>query len=377
MGVSPLNAIAVLERWNQHPEESAKGPLEDKVAALAEKYRADIFLRDHVSAVLPVNGALYTIAERADDGLLDALIMLSRRASDTALEDIRASETFFRRVDTASLCNLSPDELRFAIDACLQAGPYGGTSSAYPLVRYILGLIARSTDISVAGSLRARLRQLSAIDTLRDFLKAKFLSHRAHIRAGSILSRVSRLIDEAVHRLEEAVQQAETDSALFDRAERSHSAPPSEEDPMRVALAAGRRRAASDLATLRTTVRELTREKEAALVAFQGLERDIKYLEALVQQNDRSFSSLGVARADLSALLGHFGWSVEARLNLAPDSDLTALRARLTEVRRSISLSRGVGPDRELISHLRARVESLNRIVVDRERKAKQICIAP
>jgi hypothetical protein len=370
MGVSPMNAIAVLERWNQHPEELAKGPLEHQIAALAEKYRFDSVLRDHVSAVLPVNGALFAIAERAGDGLLDALIRLSQRASSTAMGDIRAGEAFFRKADTASLCNLSPDDFRFAIDACLQAGSYGGTSSAYPLIRYILGLIARSTDIKVAGELRARLRQLSAIDALRDFLKVKFLSHRAHIRAGSILNRVARLIDEAVHLLEEAVQQAETEFALFDRIERSNAAPQSEDDPMRVALAAGRRRADADLGTLRITVRELTQEKESALAAFKGLDQDIKYLESLEQRSDRSFGSLGISRDDLSALLGHFGWSVEARLRLPPDSDSTALRVRLTEIRQKINQSRGVGPDRDLINHLRARVESLKAIVADREGKA-------
>jgi hypothetical protein len=371
MSVSPLNAIAVLERWNQHPEEAAKGSLEDQVAALAEKYRTDSVLKDHVSTVMPVNGALFAVAQRANDNLLEALVSLGRRASDSVMEDIRTGETFFRAADTTTICGLSPDELRSGIDSCLQAGSFPGTSSAYPLMRYILGLVGRSPNLTGAMELRARLRELSAIDSLREFLKYKFLDHRAHIRAGGILSRMARLIDEAVHLLEEAVQQTETDAALFDRAARSQSGPTTaDDDPLRAALAAGRRRADGELTALHTTVRALTREKEIALMAFQNLDRDIKYLGTLNQRSDRPFGSLGISRADMSALLGFSGWTLEARLNLASDADQTTLRARLAEIKHRVGQSRGMGSDRELISHLRGRVESLKPIVANRGKSA-------
>lgn len=347
-GVSPINAVGVIERWNGVNDFDPDRPIEERVVEIARLLAADPGLQRHVVNVMPVNGALFQIAQRAEDALLEAFVSIARQATAEQMEfEMLAGSDFFLKSGTAAVCGLRPQQLLDGIDACLQADNYVGTSSGYPLARYVLDLLRRSPAITSPSDLRNRLADLGAIEALRGFLRGKFVVHRAHIRAGLILKRLEAITHRAVETClaaEERRLQGIVDALA-----------PRDDEPTRQAFAY----LTAEKDAVRTTIRELTLQSDAAIMGHRLIDSDLAWLAKLSDFDDDDLARAGLDHQSVARLLGQDGWSLRERFGLPPSATSCEVAEALSVATTLVERLASFGRTRDLKKHLRERLGSL------------------
>ena len=303
---SPTNSIAVVQKWDQEGD-ADQDPLVI-VAEHCEKLKEQF--REEVSEVLATSPPLAIAAKHVSD--IDIWDELARTGAGAKSEDMRKLLS-----DQRNFSSVIEEVRKYISPEVFTGFPF------WPVIRFSIRC-AHSQVIDEGNALREAVKDASGIDRLKSVLETRFLDNSNFLHASTILSKVCGPCEEAQGILRDISHNRDDD--FQEAIEILKSAPYnaySRLNPVRNLLVKEKGSVDYDVQQAKDLMEELSPMQEHAKSNLNAFEADINCLKILVEEANR----IDFLNADdimfLQHLFGRDGKSVQVRLGLNPECELT------------------------------------------------------
>lgn len=306
-GSSPYNSIAVLHKWETL---NADDPYEE---ARRKAETASRSLEKLVSKVVPVSAPLAWASDHFPDSYFEQILELTRLTPPATLQKLTKSDRHFcERADPE--CPLDPT----AREKLFRSEPI-----PWPSFRHLLRIAGKDSSVTPA-KFRAKVAEAGGLADLKEELENRFFARSRTIKCFSTLGKAIEPCRQAQIRLQN--QKARLASALECAAlakvvlKARIDAGELDLSPALSYILETEGTSQRDQEQSMTTLRALGEPLSNLVSAYEEMEADIRFIEALKEKEN----SLGLPAPwpeRLAIIFGASGPNLESRLGFLPPGD--------------------------------------------------------